>query len=252
MSNNEQKRDIVFFDLETTGTNLSKDRIVQIAIKKIFADGRPTESKDRLIFPEIAIPKEATAVHGITNIKVRNEPPFRDIAKSLHEYLSGCDLGGYNIMSFDIPLLNQEFNRCGLFLDIKSVNIYDVYLMYCKINPRTLEAVYKRYIGSDLEGAHDAMKDTNATIEIFNKMVSTENELSSLSWEQLSDFCVNKSKIVDLAGMFSMNENGQYIFGFGKHKGNVVSTEKSYLSWMIDKGEFTEDTKEWAKKFLAQ
>ena len=157
------KRPLVFFDLETTGTNIINDRIVEISIVKISPDGS-REVKTRRLNPEMHIPEEASAVHGIYDKDVENEPTFRQISQSLYIYLEDCDLGGYNIVKFDVPVLVKEFSRAGLQFSLENRRIIDAYNLYCKMEPRTLSAAYKRFCGKSLEDAHSAEADTLATV----------------------------------------------------------------------------------------
>ena len=160
------KKPIVFFDLETTGVEVAKDRIVEIGIVKLFPDGT-RESKVRLINPTIPIPEEAAEVHGITDDKVKGEPTFKQLAKNLHAYLKGCDLGGYNSNRFDVPLLVEEFLRCGIEFPEPTTNMIDVFKIFTINEQRTLEAAVKFYCDKDLEDAHSAEADINATIDVF-------------------------------------------------------------------------------------
>jgi DNA polymerase III subunit epsilon len=160
------KRPIAFFDIESTGTNVVKDRIVELCIFKVFTDGT-TETRLRRVNPGMPIPPEVTAIHGISDADVANEPQFRQIAKSLHEYLKDCDLAGYNSNKFDVPMLIEEFLRCDLEFDIKNRNLVDVQNIFHKMEPRTLKAAYKFYCGKELVDAHSAEADTMATYEIL-------------------------------------------------------------------------------------
>jgi len=159
-------RPIAFFDLETTGTNVVKDRIVEISIYKVLPGGG-TESMTKLINPGIPIPPEVTEIHGITNLDVANAPTFEQIANQLNDFLHNCDLAGYNSNKFDIPMLIEEFLRCGINFDIKKRRLVDVQNIFHKMEPRTLRAAYKFYCGKNLVDAHSAEADTKATYEVL-------------------------------------------------------------------------------------
>ena len=158
-------RPLVFFDLETTGTNITHDRIVEISIVKLMPDGTVVE-RSRRLNPEMPIPAEATAVHHITDDDVAGEPTFRQVAASLSKLLQGCDIAGFNSNRFDIPLLDQEFHRAGVDFDLNGVRFVDVQTIYHKKEPRTLVAAYRYYCGKELEEAHSALADTRATMEV--------------------------------------------------------------------------------------
>jgi DNA polymerase-3 subunit epsilon len=157
---------IIFFDLETTGIDIAKERICQIACIKIDLDGKQTE-KELLINPTIPIPKEATEIHGITDEMVADKPTFANISKSLFEFFEGCDIAGYNSNVFDVPLLAEEFSRSRIEFPNWELNFVDVLQYERLLKPNKLADVYKRYTGKDLEGAHDALNDVRATLEIL-------------------------------------------------------------------------------------
>lgn len=237
------KNPIVFFDLETTGTDISHDRIVEIATVKVFPDGRE-ECKTRRVNPGIPIPKEATAVHGITDEDVANEPRFGQIAKSLATYLTGCDLGGFNSNKFDIPILAEEFIRAGVDIDLKRKKFIDVQTIFHKMEQRTLVAAYKFYCGKELTDAHSAAADTMATYEVLKAQLDKYGELEN-DMAFLAEFST-QTKFADYAGRIAYDEQGEEIFNFGKYKGRRVAQvfreEPSYYSWM-ENGDFPEYTK---------
>lgn len=245
---NEQSNDkpIIFLDFETTGVEITTDRICQIAIIKTIG-GKKVEQKNILINPTIPIPKEATEVHGITDEMVADKPKFKQIAKSFYDYLHGCDLAGYNIVGFDIPLLVEELLRCDVEPDFSDARFIEIMYIYKKLYPRTLSECYKQYTGRELDGAHDALVDTSATIDIFNKMLQTEEELSGKTLDEISDFSFDKSKMVDFAGKFIRNDEGEICFNFGKDKDKPVKSNMGFLNWMLDK-DFSQDTIKWAHK----
>lgn len=224
---------ICFFDLETTGTNLAKDRIVEIAILKIFPNGNK-ESKTWLVNPEMVISEEVIAVHGISNEKVKNEPTFKELAPQIHEMIKGCDLGGYNSNRFDIPLLVEELLRAGIDFEMKNTLSVDVQTIFHKMEQRTLSAAYKFYCGKDLEGAHSAEADTMATYEVLKSQVAKYQELEN-NISSLAQFSARK-KCADFAGFVTFDKNGAEVFSFGKYKGKkvekVFEEEPGYFGWI--------------------
>jgi len=246
MSNNEQNRPLIFFDLETTGISVATDRIVQIAVIKKHPLGK-TEEKCVLVNPIIPIPKGASDVHGITNEMVKDKPEFKLIAKSLYEFIKDCDFGGYNILGFDIPLLVEEFIRAGIEVDFSECNYLDVMNIYKKLYPRNLSACYKQYTGKELENSHDAMVDTKATQEIYEQMLITENGNIPTSFDELCKFSMYSENIVDFASKFIRNDANIICYNFGKNKNKPVSSDLGLLDWIIQK-DFTKDTKNWALK----
>lgn len=243
------KNPLVFFDLETTGINITKDRIVEISLLKVHPNGKE-EIKSRLINPEMPIPPPAIAIHGITDDDVKDCPTFRQVAKSLADMLEGCDLAGFNSSRFDVPMLSEEFLRAGVDFDMSKRKFVDVQIIFHKKEPRTLEAAYKFYCGKELENAHSAEADTIATYEVLKSQLEhypdLENDIVFLS-KEYSSFNNN----VDFAGRIVFDENGIEIFNFGKHKGKsvtqVLRDEPSYYSWMMD-GDFPLNTKQMLTK----
>ncbi len=227
------KRPICFFDLETTGINISKDRIVEISILKIFPNGTQ-ESKTWLVNPEMPIPPETTAVHGIDDAKVANEPVFKKIAGKINEMIKGCDLGGFNSNRFDIPLLAEELLRAGLDFDMKNTVSIDVQTIYHKMEKRTLAAAYKFYCDKDLTDAHSAEADTLATYEVLKAQLERYPELEN-NTKFLSEFSSRK-QFADFAGFITYDDNKKEIFSFGKHKGKLVEKvmeeEPGYFGWI--------------------
>ncbi|NLP56699.1 3'-5' exonuclease [Lutibacter sp. B1] len=227
------KKPIVFFDLETTGINIAKDRIVEISILKVHPNGNK-ESKTWLVNPEIEIPKEASDIHGITNEKVVNEPTFKMLANQISDMIKGCDLAGFNSNRFDIPLLAEEMLRADVDFDMNNRVSVDVQVIFHKKEERTLSAAYQFYCGKDLENAHSAEADTNATYEILkaqlDKYDDLENDIKFLN--EFSTF----NKRADFAGFIMFNDDGEEIFTFGKYKGHkvedVLEKDKGYFSWI--------------------
>lgn len=237
------KRPIVFFDLETTGVDTAKDRIVEISMIKIMPDGEEIV-KTRRLNPEMPIPAEATAVHGITDEDVKDEPTFTQIAKSLAQFIQGCDFGGFNSNRFDLPVLVEEFLRAGVDVDLKRRRFIDVQNIFHKMEQRTLVAAYKFYCDKNLEDAHSAEADTRATYEVLKAQIERYGELQN-DVDFLAEFS-SRGETADYAGRILYNEKGEEVFGFGKYKGRSVSdvfrTEPSYYDWMMN-GDFPLYTK---------
>lgn len=237
------KRPIVFLDLETTGVDPAKDRIVEISLVKVMPDGTQ-EVKTRRLNPEMHIPKAASAVHGIHDEDVADCPTFREISKSLWSYISGCDFAGYNSNKFDIPVLVEEFLRAGVDVDMDKCRFIDVQNIFHRMEQRTLVAAYKFYCGKDLTQAHSAEADTLATYEVLKAQLDRYDELQN-DVEFLSEFST-RSQNVDFAGRIIYDDKGVEVFNFGKHKGRSVAevfrTEPSYYAWMMN-GDFPLHTK---------
>lgn len=237
------KRPIIFFDLETTGVDAAKDRIVEISMVKININGEK-QVKTRRINPEMPIPAEATAVHGITDEDVKDEPTFKQIAKSLAKYIEGCDFGGFNSNRFDLPVLVEEFMRAEVDVDFRNRKFIDVQNIFHKKEQRTLVAAYKFYCDKDLENAHSAEADTLATYEVLEAQIERYGDIGS-TVEELAAFSKH-NEMVDFAGRITLNEKGEEVFTFGKYKGrkveDVFRTEPSYYSWMMQ-GDFPLYTK---------
>lgn len=247
---------IAFFDLETTGVNVSSDRIVEISILKVSPDGTK-EIKTKRINPTIPIPKEASEVHGIYDKDVENEPTFKNIAKSLAEFLKDCDLAGYNSNRFDIPVLVEEFLRAEIDFDIKGRRFIDVQNIFHKMEQRTLKAAYKFYCGKNIINAHSAQADIEATYDVFlaqlekydgaeyedNKGVVSKPIVNDM--KALHEF-TSLTNNVDLLGRIVYDDKGVEVFNFGKHKGKsveqVLRDEPSYYAW-IQNGDFPLYTK---------
>ena len=224
---------IVFFDLETTGINIATDKIVEIAILKVFPNGNK-ESKTWLVNPEIEIPKEASDIHGITNEKVVTEPTFKELATEISNLIKGCDLAGFNSNRFDIPLLAEELMRAGIDFDMKNRKAIDVQTIFHKKEQRTLSAGYQFYCGKELVGAHGAEADTNATYEILLAQIDKYDDIEN-SVDALSDFSTH-GKRADFAGFILKNEDDKEIFSFGKYKGRtveeVLKENPGYNNWI--------------------
>ena len=234
---------IVFFDLETTGVNIAKDRIVEISILKIYPNGNK-ESKTWLVNPEMEIPKEVVAIHGITNEKVVTEPTFKELAKEVSRLIEGCDLAGFNSNRFDIPLLAEEMLRADIDFDMHNRVAVDVQVIFHKKEQRTLSAAYKFYCDENLEDAHSAEADTNATYEILKAQLDKYDDLEN-DIKFLNEFSSHKKR-ADFAGFIMYDDEDQEIFTFGKYKGKkvveILEKDKGYYSW-IQKADFPLYTK---------
>ena len=221
------------FDLETTGINISKDRIVEICILKVNPDAS-RESKTWLVNPEMLIPKESSAIHGITDEKIKDAPTFREIAPKIQEMINGCDLAGFNSNRFDVPLLAEEFLRVGLDFDLNKFKLVDAQTIFHKMEQRNLSAAYKFYCGKTLENAHSAEADVLATVEVLDAQVGRYEDLPK-DVAGLSEFSFH-SKFADLAGMIHFDENNKEIFAFGKYKGQkvkeVFQKDLGYYAWI--------------------
>jgi len=237
------KRPIIFFDLETTGVDTAKDRIVEISLVKVMPDGEEIV-KTRRINPQMPIPAEATAIHGITDDDVKDCPVFAQIAKSLDQFMRGCDFGGFNSNRFDLPMLVEEFMRAGIDVDFKRRKFIDVQNIFHKMEQRTLVAAYKFYCNKDLTGAHSAEADTKATYEVLKAQLDRYSVLEN-DVDALAEFSA-RGETVDYAGRIVYDDKGNEVFGFGKYKGRSVSEifslEPSYYTWMMN-GDFPLYTK---------
>jgi len=224
---------IIFFDLETTGVNIATDRIVEISILKVFPNGNK-EGKTWLVNPEIEIPAEAAAIHGITNEKVVTEPTFKELAATVNELIADCDLAGFNSNRFDIPLLAEELMRAGIDFDMKNRKAIDVQVIFHKKEQRTLSAGYQFYCGKNLEDAHSAEADTNATYEILLAQLDKYTDIEN-TVDALSEFSTHGER-ADFAGFILFNDDKKEIFSFGKYKGRTVEEvlieNPGYHAWM--------------------
>ncbi|EAZ82721.1 3'-5' exonuclease [Algoriphagus machipongonensis] len=249
------KNSIAFFDLEATGTNISTDRIVEISIVKLKIDGGQ-EIYTRRVNPGVPIPLEASLIHGLYDKDLKDEPSFKDIAKEVYQFIGGSDLSGFNVLKYDIPLLVEEFLRAGIEFELDKRNLLDAQKIFHMMEKRNLTAAYKFYCGKTLENAHSAEADTLATMDVFISQVERYNgeEAIDLQGNKLGVFendmkkihdLVNE-KMVDLAGRFIFNSQGEEVFNFGKHKGKpieqVFKEEPGYYDWMM-RGDFPLDTK---------
>ena len=236
---------IVFLDLETTGIDVATDRIVELCLIRLEPNGN-RQSLTMRINPERHIPEEASAIHGIYDKDVADCPTFREKAQELKNIFEGCDLAGFNSNRFDIPLLAEEFIRAGVNIDLNSCRRVDVQNIYHKLERRTLVAAYKFYCGKDLENAHSALADTEATLEVLEAQLEHYPEELQNDIDFLAEFS-SRDNYIDFAGRFTYNEKGEEIVNFGKHKGRLVKDvlriEPSYYNWMMQ-SDFTMNTKQ--------
>src|SRR5690606_19323999 len=228
-------RPICFFDLETTGINITNDRIVEISILKVCPDGKE-ERKTWIVNPTIPIPKEITAIHGISDEDVIGKPTFKEIAKDVYNMIKDSDLGGYNSDRFDIPVLAEEMLRADIDFDMKNRVAIDVQTIFHKMEERTLAAAYKFYCEKNLDGAHSAEADTNATYEVLKAQLERYEELEN-DTKFLAEFSTRR-QFADFAGFIAYNKAGEECFAFGKHKNkrveDVLNDEPGYFGWLLN------------------
>lgn len=267
------KRPLAFLDLETTGTDIGKDRIVELAIVKLMPDGQVTMWPDRqgkehrfIINPTVPIPLESSLVHGIYDADVQTAPTFKDVAPKLFKFLFDCDLGGFNSNRFDIPLLAEEFLRAEIDFSIEGRNLVDVQVIFHLMEQRNLKAAYKFYCGKELEDAHEALPDTLATVEVFRAMLEHYKDVSRKDDNGNDYFPVQndmeaihklseRRKKADFAGHIVYNEHEVTVFNFGKYKGmpvvEVFKRDTGYFSWMMN-ADFPLYTKKVLKEIREQ
>ena len=226
---------ICFFDLETTGINISKDRVVEISILKVFPDGKE-ESKTWRVNPEMKIPAVVTAIHGISDEDVKDAPTFKELSKEIYNMIKDSDLGGFNSNRFDIPLLAEELLRADIDFDMKNRVSIDVQTIFHKMEQRTLSAAYKFYCDKNLDDAHSAEADTKATYHVLKAQLEKYEELEN-DTKFLADFSSRK-QFADFAGFISYNKAGEECFAFGKHKDkrveDVLNDEPGYFGWILN------------------
>lgn len=239
------KNPLIFFDLETTGVDTVKDRIVEISMLKVLPNGSE-EVRTKLINPQMPIPAGATEVHRISDEDVKDAPTFKQIAKSLADFMEGCDIAGFNSSRFDVPLLAEEFLRAGIDFDFSRRKMIDVQIIFHKKEQRTLEAALKFYCDKTLEDAHSAEADTRATYEVLKAQLDRYPDLKN-DVEYLASEYSSHNNNVDLAGRIILNDEGVEVFNFGKHKGKpveeVLKREPSFYSWIMD-ADFPLNTKQ--------
>ncbi len=229
------KKPICFFDLETTGINITTDRIVEISVLKVHPNGKE-ERKTWRVNPQMPIPKEASTIHGIYDQDIANEPTFNELAKEVYQMIKDSDLGGFNSNRFDIPLLAEEMLRADIDFDMKNRQAIDVQTIFHKMEQRTLSAAYKFYCNKSLDDAHSAEADTNATYEVLKAQLAKYDELEN-DTKFLAEFSSRK-KFADFAGFIAYNSKGEECFSFGKHKGKLVTEvlekEPGYFGWLLN------------------
>ena len=238
------KKPLAFIDIEATGSNVSADRIVEIAIVKVLPDGNRTV-KRKIINPQIPIPASISEIHGLTDEMVKDAPTFKQAAHEIRQFLDGCDLSCYNAYRLDIPMLMEEFIRADVEFDMKGRKVVDVQKIFHQMEQRTLSAAYKFYCNKSLEGAHGAEVDAVATAEILNAQLEKYPQLGT-NIESIIK-AIGEEPIIDFARRFTFNDKGVEVFNFGKHKGrpvaDVLKAEPQYYDWMM-KGEFPMNTKQ--------
>lgn len=246
---------LCFFDLETTGINITNDRIIEIAVIKLMPNGEVLK-KTHLVNPGIPIPPESTAIHGISNEDVNDKPAFKDVAKEYAKFMEGADLSGFNILKFDVPMLVEEFIRAGVDFDYSRKKIIDAQKIFHLMEKRTLSAAYKFYVNKDLDDSHSAEADTQATMDVLLAQVeryegqpvtdALGNKLGEIKNDMEVLHKLTASDLVDLAGRMVLNKKGEEVINFGKHKGktvtDVLKAEPSYYDWVMN-GDFPMDTK---------
>jgi len=247
MIHNHIQKPVVFFDLETTGVDIAKDRIVSIYLKKIEPSGRIVESGCYYVNPQMPIPIEASNVHGITDEKVKDALTFDKIAKPIHDFIEGCDLAGFNIVYFDIPLLAEEFARCDMSFPSPEAKFYDSCTVFKMKERRTLGAGYKFYCGKELTDAHDARADVNATFEILPKQM----EMYGMTLDDVAKMSKPDTR-VDLAGKIMLDKDGDPIYTFGKSRGVKIKNDPTFGTWMLSQSFVTLDTKRHIRRIFKE
>lgn len=245
------KRDLCFFDLEATGLNVIRDRIIQIAVIKYPKNGGEPEELEMLINPGIPISEEAMQVHGIKPKDVANKPTFDKVAQKIFDFIGNADLSGYNISRFDVPLLMEEFERAGLHFDIENRKLVDVQRIFYKMEPRNLRAAVRFYCGKEMEDAHDALADVKATIDVFKGQLKMYEGVDHVDddgnvtptpvkpdVETLHDFTQDE-RTIDVTNRLKFNDQGEIVFNFGKYVGKtfdqVFEEDRNYFYWILNK-----------------
>ena len=260
------KKDIVFFDVESTGLNILRDRIVQIALIKHFADGREPEELEMLINPgAVLISEDAYKVHGISPKDVANKPTFSQVAKQIFEFIGDADLSGYNAIRFDIPMLMEEFYRAGIDFNLDDRKLIDVQRLFYKMEPRTLSAAYRFYCDKSMENAHDALADVRATVDVLKGQIERYKEVDYIDgdgythpapvkndMDAIHEF-TNDLKILDVTQRLKLDKDGEIVFNFGKYNGqrvkDVIIKERNYYHWIMEK-DFSVQVKKIMKKIM--
>ncbi len=261
------KKDLVFFDIESTGLNVMRDRIIQIALMKYFADGREPAELEMLINPSIPIGLQAMEVHGITPADVARKPTFDKVAQEIFDFIGDADLGGYNISRFDVPLLMEEFARVGIDFKVDKRKFVDVQRIFHRMEPRNLRAALRFYCGKEMENAHDAMADVRATVDVLKGQLEKYAEVDHIDddgnvterpvrndMEVLHDF-TQDSNSIDVTNRLKYNDQGEVVFNFGKYSGQpvrkVFEMEPHYFHWILNK-EFSVQVKNMVRKIMKE
>ncbi len=256
------QKELCFFDVEATGLHVIRDRIIQIAIKKFFPDDRPPASYSQLINPGLPISEEAMEITGITPADLRNKPTFRQVAQQIYDFFGDADLAGYNSNRFDIPILMEEFHRAGFDFSIEHRKLIDVQRIFYRMEPRSLKAAHRFYCKSEMENAHDAMADVDATVAVLmgqldmyqdRDLVQDDTVLQAPvknDMKALHDF-TNDTRTLDVTQRLKYNHQGEVVFNFGRYKGRIVQDvfkeDKDYYHWIQNK-EFSVQMKKIVKK----
>ena len=260
-------RDLVFFDIESTGLSVVRDKIVQIALIKMFKNGDPPAEFMTLVNPGIPISEEAMAVHGITPKDLANKPTFQQVAQKIWDFIGNADLAGYNSNRFDVPMLMEEFARVGMDFEVSKRRLIDVQRIFYKMEPRTLKAAYRLYCGKEMTDAHDALADVQATLEVFKGQLETYDGVDLLDedgklipapikndMQVLHDF-TNDLNFLDATQRMRVQPDGTAIFNFGKYNGHpvkdVLAKDKNYYHWMMDK-EFSTQVKQILREMMRE
>ncbi len=261
------EKDIIFFDIESTGLNVLKDRILQIALIKYTKDQIEPQELFMLINPGVPISDEAYAVHGISNEMVRNKPTFVQVGNEIYDFIGNADIAGYNSDRFDVPMLMEEFHRLGLEFDISKRKLLDIQKIFYKMEPRTLKAAYKLYCGGDLSDAHDALADARATVEVFKGQIRRYENVDYVDGDgfihaapikndiQAIVNFISDDSMLDVTQRLKYNTKGEVIFNFGKYAGQVVAQvfkmEPNYFHWIMEK-DFSAQVKQIVKKIFEE
>ncbi len=260
-------KDIVFFDIESTGLNVIRDRIVQIALIKYYADGQPSQEMEMLINPGIPISQEAMEVHGITPDKLKNKPSFQQVAQQIYDFIGDADLAGYNSDRFDVPMLMEEFARAGINLKMDHRKSIDVQKIFYKMEPRTLKAALQLYCGKSLEDAHDALADVRATVDVLKGQIMRYEDVDHVDGDgfvtkapikndmnAIYDFTADR-KSIDVTNRLKYDPSGQVVFNFGKYIGKPVAEtlhkDKNYYHWIMNK-DFSSQVKTMVEKLVKE
>ncbi|MCC6410107.1 MAG: 3'-5' exonuclease [Saprospiraceae bacterium] len=260
-------RDLVFFDVETTGLNVIRDRIVQIALVKLHKNGQPQTELSMLINPGIPISEESMQIHGITPKDLANKPVFQQVAQKIWDFIGDSDLAGYNSNRFDVPMLMEEFARVGMEFDVSKRRLLDVQRIFYKMEPRTLKAAYRFYCAQELTDAHDALADVKATIDVFKGQLQAYEGKDLIDENgnvvpapiqndvQVLHTFTNDLNFLDATQKLRVQPDGVVVFNFGKYAGQPVREvflkEKNYFHWMLER-EFSSQVKQIIRQIMKE